>query len=172
MRIKIFFYYIMLLITILLIIVFATIIISKFIVDPALQPLYWLIVFLVLVSVTNIYMTVHYYVKLRNEPGIMGERGDPGISGSKGSNGVCMKNTSEDAIANCRGLIKTIFEDKLPKYYNVMEKERESKKLSGSEKDTKRQVEDLIQDIEHKCKSGDITKEDIVTKVTESLNLI
>ena len=169
MRIKIFFYYIMLLITILLIIVFATIIISKFIVDPALQPLYWLIVFLVLVSVSNIYMTIYYYVKLRNEPGIMGERGDPGLSGSKGSNGVCMMSTSEDAIANCRELLKDIFENRVPDYRIVMDKERKSIQLSDSDKQIKRKIEDHIQIIEPLCKSGDYDITEIISKVKESL---
>jgi len=170
MRIKIFFYYIMLLITILLIIVFATIIISKFVVDPALHPLYWLIVFLVLVSVTNIYMTIYYYVKLRNEPGIMGERGDPGIKGSKGSNGVCMMNTSEDATANCRDLLKNLFEENNDHYKKVIEKEKDNKQLSNSDKEIKRKIEDHIQIIEPLCKSGDYDITDILNKVKESLN--
>jgi hypothetical protein len=159
----------MLLITILLIIVFATIIISKFVVDSELQPLYWLIVFLVLVSVTNIYMTFHYYIKLRNEPGIMGERGDPGISGSKGSNGVCMTNTSEDAITNCRELLKNIFEERVPDYRLVRNKERDSNKLSGGDKDIKRQIEDHIQLIEPLCKSGDYDITEIISEVKASL---
>jgi len=160
----------MLLITILLIIVFATIIISKFVVDPTLQPLYWLIVFLVLVSVTNIYMTIYYYVKLRNEPGIMGERGDPGMKGSKGSNGMCMSSTSEDATANCRDLLNNLFEENDALYKKIMEKEQNSIKLSGSDKQIKRKIEDHIQIIEPLCKSGDYDITEILTKVKESLN--
>ena len=49
-------------------IVFAAIILSRFIVDRGLQALYWLIVFLLTVTVGNIYMTIHYYIKLRNAP--------------------------------------------------------------------------------------------------------
>ena len=79
----------MLLTIIALTIVFLSIIINKFIVDPQLQYIYWLVVFLLFVSVSNIYMTMYYYVKLRNEPGIKGERGDPGEKGQVGSNGVC-----------------------------------------------------------------------------------
>ena len=83
----------MLLTIIALTIVFLSIIINKFIVDPQLQYIYWLVVFLLFVSVSNIYMTMYYYVKLRNEPGIKGERGDPGEKGQVGSNGVCEINT-------------------------------------------------------------------------------
>ena len=74
-------------------IVFASIILSKFIVDKDLQAIYWLIVFLLTVTVGNIYMTFRYYIKLRNEPGVKGERGSPGEKGQKGSNGVCTIDT-------------------------------------------------------------------------------
>ena len=96
----------MLLTIIALTIVFLSIIINKFIVDPQLQYIYWLVVFLLFVSVSNIYMTMHYYVKLRNEPGIKGERGDPGEKGQGGSTGVCEINTGCGAIQNCRDLIE------------------------------------------------------------------
>ena len=43
-------------------------------------------------------MTLYYYIKLRNAPGVKGERGDPGPKGQKGSNGVCTIDTSVEVF--------------------------------------------------------------------------
>ena len=93
----------MLLTIIALTIVFLSIIINKFIVDPQLQYIYWLVVFLLFVSVSNIYMTMYYYVN-RNEPGIKGERGDQEKK-VRWNDGVCEINTG-GAVQKVKILLK------------------------------------------------------------------
>jgi hypothetical protein len=81
-----------------------------------------------------------------------------------------MSSTSEDATANCRDLLNNLFEENDALYKKIMEKERNSIQLSGSDKQIKRKIEDHIQIIEPLCKSGDYDITEILTKVKESLN--
>ena len=159
----------MLLTIIALTIVFLSIIINKFIVDPQLQYIYWLVVFLLFVSVSNIYMTMYYYVKLRNEPGIKGERGDPGEKGQVGSNGVCEINTGCGAIENCRDLIEEELLTLMPEYANVLKKRDEEKKeLNAKDNSILRQVNGYIGLLEPKCKSGRYTVEEMKKLIADS----
>lgn len=159
----------MLLTIIALTIVFLSIIINKFIVDPQLQYIYWLVVFLLFVSVSNIYMTMHYYVKLRNEPGIKGERGDPGGKGQGGSNGVCEINTGCGAIQNCRDLIEEELLGLMPEYAAVLKKRDEEKKeLNSRDNSILRQVNGYVGLLEPKCKSGRYTVEEMKKLIADS----
>ena len=159
----------MLLTIIALTIVFLSIIINKFIVDPQLQYIYWLVVFLLFVSVSNIYMTMYYYVKLRNEPGIKGERGNPGEKGQVGSNGVCEINTGCGAIENCRDLIEEELLTLMPEYANVLKKRDEEKKeLNAKDNSILRQVNGYVGLLEPKCKSGRYTVEEMKKLIADS----
>ena len=159
----------MLLTIIALTIVFLSIIINKFIVDPQLQYIYWLVVFLLFVSVSNIYMTMHYYVKLRNEPGIKGERGDPGEKGQGGSTGVCEINTGCGAIQNCRDLIEEELLGLMPEYAAVLKKRDEDKKeLNSRDNSILRQVNGYVGLLEPKCKSGRYTVEEMKKLIADS----
>jgi len=159
----------MLLTIIALTIVFLSIIINKFIVDPQLQYIYWLVVFLLFVSVSNIYMTMYYYIKLRNEPGIKGERGDPGEKGQVGSNGVCEINTGCGAIENCRDLIEEELLTLMPEYANVLKKRDEEKKeLNAKDNSILRQVNGYVGLLEPKCKSGRYTVEEMKKLIADS----
>ena len=66
------------------------ILLNSFIEGTKLKFMYWLIVILLFVSIFNIHLTTKYYIKLRNDPGIRGERGNPGVRGDNGSKGVCV----------------------------------------------------------------------------------
>ena len=159
----------MLLTIIALTIVFLSIIINKFIVDPQLQYIYWLVVFLLFVSVSNIYMTMYYYIKLRNEPGIKGERGDPGEKGQVGSNGVFEINTGCGAIENCRDLIEEELLTLMPEYANVLKKRDEEKKeLNAKDNSILRQVNGYVGLLEPKCKSGRYTVEEMKKLIADS----
>ena len=159
----------MLLTIIALTIVFLSIIINKFIVDPQLQYIYWLVVFLLFVSVSNIYMTMYYYIKLRNEPGIKGERGDPGEKGQVGSNGVCEINTGCGAIENCRDLIEEELLTLMPESANVLKKRDEEKKeLNAKDNSILRQVNGYVGLLEPKCKSGRYTVEEMKKLIADS----
>ena len=158
----------MILTIIALTIVFLSIIINKFIIDPQLQYIYWLVVFLLFVSVSNIYMTMHYYVKLRNEPGIKGERGDPGEKGQVGSNGVCEINTGCDALQNCKDLIKNELQVLMPEYKMVLNKQENSQELNSKDNSILRQVNGYVSILEPKCKSGRYTLEEMKELIADS----
>ena len=50
---------------------------------------YFMIVCLLGLSILNIYLSIVYYIKLRNDPGIPGDIGQKGPSGIKGAPGKC-----------------------------------------------------------------------------------
>ena len=118
---------------------------------------------------SNIYMTMYYYVKLRNEPGIKGERGDPGEKGQVGSNGVCEINTGCGAIENCRDLIEEELLTLMPEYANVLKKRDEEKKeLNAKDNSILRQVNGYVGLLEPKCKSGRYTVEEMKKLIADS----
>jgi len=65
------------------------IVISMFIEDKQYKIYYFAIVVLGTLCFLNVYLSVIYYIKLRNEPGIPGPRGAPGPKGAKGGKGKC-----------------------------------------------------------------------------------
>lgn len=150
-------------------IVFAAIILSRFIVDRGLQALYWLIVFLLTVSVGNIYMTLNYYIKLRNAPGVRGERGDPGPKGQKGSNGVCTIDTSCGSIQNCHDFTEEIFMEQLPEYRRVVDKRNRDIKLNTEDLKILSQVNEYFEMIKSACESGRYSQQELRAKVKKSL---
>lgn len=150
-------------------IVFAAIILSKFIVDQGLQALYWLIVFLLTITVGNIYMTFHYYIKLRNAPGVKGERGDPGPKGQKGSDGVCTIDTSCGSIQNCYDFTQEIFMEELPEYRRVVDKRDKDIKLNTEDLKILSQVNEYFEMIKSACESGRYSQQELRDKVKKSL---
>jgi len=92
--------------TVLLIIIFLiTLIFSFSIEDGTLKICYWLVVFLLGLTIFNIILSVSYYVKLRNDPGIKGPRGPPGRKGPKGIPGMCAME-DECGRDSCRSKIE------------------------------------------------------------------
>jgi hypothetical protein len=76
--------------TLLLIIIFIiTLIFSFTIEEGTLKICYWLVVFLFGLTLFNIILSVSYYIKLRNDPGVKGPRGPPGRKGPRGIPGTC-----------------------------------------------------------------------------------
>jgi len=76
--------------TLLLIVVFVmSLLVSFTIEDKTLKICYWLVVFLLALTIFNIILSIQYYIDLRNQEGIRGSRGPPGRKGSIGSPGVC-----------------------------------------------------------------------------------
>ena len=115
------------------------------------------------------YLYDYYYVKLRNEPGIKGERGDPGEKGQVGSNGVCEINTGCGAIENCRDLIEEELLTLMPEYANVLKKRDEEKKeLNAKDNSILRQVNGYVGLLEPKCKSGRYTVEEMKKLIADS----
>ena len=113
--------------------VFLTIIIGQLITDKNIKVVFLAVMFLLYISCYNIYITFKYYIKLRNNPGIKGDRGTPGISGQKGSNGVCSM-AKNCGISNCRKLIKDTLSKKFTEYKNIRTKQNKNIELSKTEK--------------------------------------
>ena len=100
--------------TLLLIIIFIlTLLFSFTIEEGTLKICYWLVVFLLGLTIFNIILSVQYYIKLRNDPGIKGPRGPQGRKGPKGLPGVCSVSADCDAF-NCRKKIEDVVKIAFP----------------------------------------------------------
>jgi hypothetical protein len=76
-------------ILIFLVIVFFIITISFFITEPTYKLAYFLLVGLGFLCILNIYLSIFYYIKLRNDEGIPGPVGPKGVRGPAGEPGKC-----------------------------------------------------------------------------------
>ena len=85
--------------------VFFTIIIGQLIADKNIKAIFFAVMFLLYISCYNIYITFKYYIKLRNNPGIKGDRGGPGGPGQKGSGGVCSSNSQQSRCQACSTIL-------------------------------------------------------------------
>ena len=115
-------------------------------------------------------MTFTYYIKLRNEPGVKGERGSPGEQGKKGSNGVCTIDTSCGSIQNCRDFIEEVFMEELPEYKKVVQKQEKSIKLNNADIKILEQVNKYFDMLKVACDSGRYTQPELRQKIKKSLN--
>ena len=110
--------------------------------------------FLLYISCYNIYVTLEYYVKLRNNPGIKGERGDPGESGQNGADGVCSM-AKNCGISNCRKLITDTIANKFPKYKIIRKKQNRNVELNNKEKKQLKNINSYIDILIPQCESFD-----------------
>lgn len=92
--------------TFLIILIFAVIFISIgfMIPETKYKIAYYMILMLLFLSVLNIYLSVVYYIQLRNDPGIPGPQGAKGVKGAKGAPGKCSF-TEKCGINNARQII-------------------------------------------------------------------
>ena len=74
---------------ILLIIVLIFISIGFMIPELKFKIAYFMIIMLLGLTVLNVYLSIVYYIQLRNDPGIPGPQGPKGLKGSKGVPGKC-----------------------------------------------------------------------------------
>ena len=63
--------------------------ISFMIQDFKYRVCYYMILALLFLASLNIYLSIVYYIQLRNTPGVQGPQGDKGPKGMKGSTGKC-----------------------------------------------------------------------------------
>jgi hypothetical protein len=68
---------------------------------------YFLIVCLLGLTVLNVYLSIVYYIQLRNDPGLPGDIGSKGPTGVKGSAGKCSF-TETCEVVNARDKILTV----------------------------------------------------------------
>ena len=81
--------------------------ISFMIQDMKYRISYYMILALLFLASLNIYLSIVYYIQLRNAPGIQGQIGEKGHKGVKGNTGKCSF-TDKCSIENARSKILTI----------------------------------------------------------------
>ena len=137
--------------------VFASVTISQLLIEQKLRLVFMMIMFLLYVSIYNVYFSFKYYVKIRNEPGIKGDRGDQGAGGDKGSDGVCAMAKS-CGIASCRPLIIDTLIEHFPEYKDIRNKLADNEELSQKDKKINKQINEYINILIPQCESyeGDV----------------
>ncbi len=148
--------------------IFFTIIIGQFYIEDDLKLLYYLVSFLLYICLTNVYTTVKYYIKLRNTPGVRGDRGDPGESGIKGSDGVCIM-SNNCGIVNCRKLIIDKLTERIKGYKNIRKKLKTNVELNNTEKKIQKKVNNYIDILLPQCESSDKEADEFVKIIDKTL---
>ena len=159
--------------TLLILLIFSVIFISiGFMIPEAKYKIaYYMILMLLCLSILNIYLSVVYYIQLRNDTGIPGSQGAKGVKGSKGSPGKCSY-TETCGITNARGVIL----DVAASMYSDIPKECLDKPtlLSCSKDQTKLEnampVNAQINMLEQIAYSTKMTPEDFKSKLKVCLN--
>jgi hypothetical protein len=95
--------------TFLIILIIALILISIGFMIPEVKYkiAYFMIVCLLGLSILNVYLSIVYYIQLRNDAGISGQQGSKGPKGSKGAPGKCSY-SKQCGISNPRGIVLDI----------------------------------------------------------------
>ena len=130
-----------------------SIVFNQFIEDNTLKLCFWLLIFLLFITISNIYMSFYYYKKLRENDGMMGPRGDTGREGPKGSNGVCKLSTS-CGISNCRKVIEREFTNIFPEYNKIREKMDRNIILNDKDKKILTKINGKVDVLIPVCESG------------------
>ena len=147
--------------------IFLAIIVSQFIKGVKLKLMYWMIMILLFITFMNIYMTIIYYISMRNNPGVQGSRGNPGKIGLKGPPGVCTINTSCQQVYDCKNLIQTKIKEKSLEYRKVLKKVDNNVTLNDNDKQILSNVNEYIDLLDIKCKN--MNKEELLTELEKSL---
>ena len=148
---------------------FLTFILGQLFIEENLKLLFFLVMFLLYVSLNNIYFSTKYYMKLRNTPGIKGERGDPGRQGQDGSNGVCTI-AKDCGIANCRMLIGEYLQDKFTEYKTIIKKIDTNQALDSGQKKIYSHMNSYIDMLVPQCESFETSSGN--DKITEFKKII
>ena len=130
--------------------VFVAVTIAQLFIDENLRLVFLMIMFLLYVSLYNVHFSIKYYIKIRNEPGMKGDRGDPGTVGQDGTDGVCAM-AKGCGIASCRKLIVDELKKKFPEYGVIRKKLAKSEELNPMEKKQNRQINTYIDILVPQC---------------------
>lgn len=99
----------------LLILIFIIIIvINQYIVDNNYRLIFFFVIGLAVLTIMNLYISIVYYIKLRNEKGKRGPRGEKGDKGPKGHQGKCSI-SRKCGIIGCDEKIYSIARELYPK---------------------------------------------------------
>ena len=151
---------------------FIGILIGQFIEEANLKLCYWMLLFLLFVTICNIYISITYYIKLREDPGVKGTRGDSGPQGPKGSGGVCSLSTNCN-INDCKSFVTNILanmEDKPgPDYIKLKRKKDNSESLSDNEKKQLNTINNWIASMTQTCERQEFNKIELEKHLKDSL---
>ena len=141
--------------------------ISLFIEEMKLRLAFYLLVGLGTLCFINIYLTITYYIKLRNDPGVPGVQGPKGPRGVRGDPGKCSYSSS-CGIQNARGKILNIAKN----VYDIDTKCLDNPSLKTcSDKDTMDKanpVSDQIDMLEQIAKTSTMSEEEFIRKIRSS----
>ena len=156
---------------ILIVILVVLIVISLFIEDRTYRIYYFLVVALGFLTFLNCYLGVIYYIKLRNEPGIQGPRGPKGDKGPSGAKGKCVLT---DKCGFNQEELDSILYDMAAQTFQTNTKCLKNpslKNCDGGAQEVERlqPVSDKIKQIENLALKGSFTKQELQTKLTNSL---
>jgi hypothetical protein len=147
--------------------IFAAVIASQFVKGVKLKLIYWMIMVLLFITLINIFLTIKYYIHIRDNPGIKGARGNSGKAGPKGSMGVCKISTSCREVYDCKNLIQEKLQDNSASYAKIIKKFNKNELLSQPEKTTLSKVNEFIDILAQRCES--MNKEQLLEELELSL---
>ncbi len=116
----------------------------------------------------NLYLSIAYYIKLRNEPGIPGKRGSKGEKGPVGDMGKCTF-SEKCGIEDCDNKILGVAEELYPDLsreclLNI------AKCNSPQDKEKAKPIGIQIKNLIEKCKTTDMAEEDFMRRVLPVLD--
>lgn len=126
-----------------------------------------MIMILLLITLINIYLTVKYYIHVRDNPGIKGARGDPGNPGPKGSMGVCKISKSCRQVFDCKSLIQEKLQENSASYAKIIKKLNRNELLNQPEKTSLTKVNEFIDILAQRCET--MNKEQLLEELELSL---
>lgn len=162
-------------ILILVIIYLILLILSMFIENRTYKMYYFLIVILGTLTFLNIYLAFHYYVKLRNDPGIPGPRGPKGDPGPRGKKGDCDINATCNADGNTA--ITAAMMQQIAKRFNTTPEclaKPTTSNCDGGANEVRRiqPVSSQIRMLEQMAQERNLTPEQFETKLTRTLDAL
>jgi len=157
--------------SLLIIIVFIISLIFSFTIEEqTLKICFWLVIFLLALTVFNIALSVQYYIQLRNDPGIKGPRGPAGRKGPKGIAGVCSMD-SQCGTENCRPRIIEAVQSAYPEI-DVKCLEDAKQCMSSDQKEKVLILQKEIDKLEAKCKLSTEPVNVFISKIKPQLEFL
>lgn len=138
------------------------IIISFFIKDYKLQIAYWSVVGLLTLTLINLYMSIGYYIKLREDPGQPGPRGPKGEKGPIGDPGKCTF-SEKCGISDCEDKILALTDEYYPDISRACIKN--NNKCSNEELELAKPISKQVDRLIEQCKKSNRAESDFLRKI-------
>ena len=148
------------------------IVISMFIEDKTYKIYYFLILALGGLTFLSFYLTIVYYIKLRNEPGIPGPRGPKGEQGPSGAKGKCV--LTEKCGFTSKDLDEILY-DMAAQTFQTTRECIKAPSLSvcdngPQEVERLKPVSNRLKSLEELALQGNFTKQELQTKIRNTFN--